>query len=49
MQKAEQHACDAPGVKLVRNSLTPDEPLSMPEQDQPGGAAPKMGKPGYER
>jgi osmotically-inducible protein OsmY len=50
MQKAENDACMAQGVKLVRNRLIADEPLSdAREQRQPTGAAPKMGKPSYER
>jgi len=50
MQKAEKNACLADGVKLVRNHLTADEPPSDDvEQKQPAGAAPKMGKPSYER
>ena len=49
MQKAEKNACLADGVKLVRNHLTADEPPSDDvDQKQPAGAAPKMGKPGYE-
>jgi osmotically-inducible protein OsmY len=49
MQKAENDACLAEGVKLVRNRLIADEPLSdAREQRQPTGAAPKMGKPSYE-
>jgi osmotically-inducible protein OsmY len=50
MQRAEQLACATAGVKLVRNGLTPVEP--SPEAiggKQPAGAAPKMGKPGFER
>ncbi len=50
MQRAEQLACATAGVKLVRNGLTPVEP--PPEAidgKQPLGAAPKMGKPGFER
>jgi osmotically-inducible protein OsmY len=50
MQRAEQHACAIEGVKLVRNGLTPVEPPSEAiDGRQPVGAAPKMGKPGYER
>ena len=55
IQKAERHACAAEGVKLVRNELTSDEPpphvdaMVKPTHIAPKGAAPKMGKPGYER
>lgn len=51
MQRAEQHACAAEGVKLVRNGLKSDEPApdAGDTKDKPVGAAPKMGKPGYER
>ena len=53
MQRAEQHACETEGVKLVRNALTldeasPDAPAAVGGA-KPAGAAPKMGKPGYER
>jgi osmotically-inducible protein OsmY len=49
MQKAENDACLAEGVKLVRNRLIAEEPRSdAREQRQPTGAAPKMGKPSYE-
>ena len=50
MQRAEQLACATEGVKLVRNGLTPVE-LSPDAIDgkQPVGAAPKMGKPDFER
>lgn len=53
MKRAEQHACETAGVKLVRNALTldevpPDAPAAIGD-DKPAGAAPKMGKPGYER
>lgn len=49
MQRAEQLACAAEGVKLVRNRLEADEPAWNEAGDQPVGAASKMGKPGYER
>ena len=49
MKRAEAHACAVPGVVLVRNGLQPKEALPAPQPDQPGGAAAKMGKPGYER
>jgi len=50
MHRAEQHACGIEGVKLVRNGLAPVEPPSEAiDGRQPVGAAPKMGKPGYER
>jgi osmotically-inducible protein OsmY len=53
MQRAEQHACETEGVKLVRNALTLDEaPPDAPAVlggAKPAGAASKMGKPGYER
>jgi hypothetical protein len=49
-RRAEKDACLAEGVKLVRNLLTPDEPLSQTDEEiKAGGAAPKMGKPSYER
>lgn len=48
MKRAEGHACAIPGVVQVRNALQPKEPLPSPAPDQPGGAAAKMGKPGYE-
>jgi osmotically-inducible protein OsmY len=49
MKRAEAHACAIAGVVQVRNSLQPNEPLPSPASDQPGGAAAKMGKPGYDR
>ena len=49
MKRAEAHACAIAGVIQVRNGLQPIEPLPSPAPDQPGGAAAKMGKPGYER
>jgi hypothetical protein len=55
IHRAEQHACAAEGVKLVRNELTSDEPppnvdaMTRLGKVKPVGAAPKMGKPGYER
>jgi osmotically-inducible protein OsmY len=49
MKRAEAHACAIPGVIQVRNGLQPEEPLPSPASEQPGGAAAKMGKPGYER
>lgn len=49
MKRAEAHACAIPGVVQVRNGLQPKEPLPSPAPEQPGGAAAKMGKPGYER
>jgi osmotically-inducible protein OsmY len=50
MQRAEQLACATAGVKLVRNGLTPVEPPpEAMDGKQPLGAAPKMGKPGFER
>src|SRR5262245_34540823 len=48
MQKAEQHACEVEGVRVVRNKLAADEPLPSIDRQQPAGAAAKMGKPGYE-
>ena len=50
-RRAEKDACLAEGVKLVRNLLTPEkEPLSQADEEiQAAGAAPKMGKPSYER
>jgi osmotically-inducible protein OsmY len=48
MQKAEQHACAVDGVKVLRNRLTTDAPLPGIDPQRPAGAAPKMGKPGYE-
>jgi osmotically-inducible protein OsmY len=50
MQRVEQLACATEGVKLVRNRLAADEPPPLAvDAKQPVGAAPKMGKPGYER
>jgi osmotically-inducible protein OsmY len=49
MKRAEVHACAIPGVVQVRNGLQPNEPLPSAAPEQPGGAAAKMGKPGYER
>jgi len=50
MQRAEQLACETEGVKLVRNGLTSDQPPpDAIDGEKPVGAAPKMGKPGYER
>ena len=49
MKRAEAHACAIAGVIQVRNGLQPIEPLPSPAPDQHGGAAAKMGKPGYER
>ena len=49
MKRAEAHACAISGVVQVRNGLQPKEPLPSPAPEQPGGAAAKMGKPGYER
>jgi len=49
MKRAEVHACAIPGVVQVRNDLQPNEPWPSAAPEQPGGAAAKMGKPGYER
>jgi osmotically-inducible protein OsmY len=50
MQRAENDACLAEGVKLVRNLLASEEPLSQADEEiRAAGAAPKMGKPSYER
>jgi osmotically-inducible protein OsmY len=50
MQRAEQLACATAGVKLVRNGLTPVEPPAEAiDGKQAVGAAPKMGKPSFER
>jgi osmotically-inducible protein OsmY len=49
MKRAEAHACAIAGVVQVRNGLQPNEPLPSSAPEQPGGAAAKMGKPGYER
>ena len=50
VHRAEQRACAAEGVTLVRNELTCDEPPpNVDAMAKPVGAAPKMGKPGYER
>jgi osmotically-inducible protein OsmY len=49
MKRAEAHACAVAGVVLVRNGLQPKDPLPDPGSEELGGAAAKMGKPGYER
>jgi osmotically-inducible protein OsmY len=49
MQRVEQLAGETEGVRLVRNGLVLDQPPSEAvDGDKPVGAAPKMGKPGYE-
>lgn len=49
MKRAEAHACAVPGVVQVRNALQAKEPVPSASPEQRGGAAAKMGKPGYER
>jgi osmotically-inducible protein OsmY len=48
-QRVEEHACAIKGVKLVRNGLTSVEPPPLAVDGAAVGAAPKMGKPRYER
>ena len=49
MQRAEAHACAIGGVSCVRNELQPGDKKAGGDTASPVGAAPKMGKPTYDR
>lgn len=49
MQRAEAHACAVAAVSCVRNALQPGDTKAGGDTTSAAGAAPKMGKPTYDR